>query len=158
MKNVFTCLLAGVIVCSCQSAANDKSVKNSNTTIVNAKEPVPAARGTVRKDAVAAYSTKVEDELNEWYFKVRLYETPATFKYVVKIEYEELRNTDTLTFPDFGILPAPQLKPGPSAYSCIIGFTDKEGLFREYKLVEAKGDRLKVSTLKHYTTATYLVK
>lgn len=158
MKNVLRCLPAVVLGVACQSSANNKPVKTTSTTIVNAKEAVPATRSTVRKEAVATYSTKVTDELNEWYFKVKLYETPETFKYVVKIEYEELRNTDTLSFPNFGIPPALQLKAGPSAYSCIIGFLDKEGIFREYKLVEAKGDRVKLTTLKHYTTSAYLVK
>lgn len=160
MKNLFVCLLAGICLYACQPSASKegKPLKNNNGTVIKAAAPVSANRTEVRKEPVTEYTTKVKDELNELYFKVKLYETPKTFTYLVKVEYEELRNTDTLVLPDFGIPPTVVVKAGPSTYSCIIGFLDKEGLFREYKLVEAKEDRLKISTLKHYTAHTYLVK
>ena len=81
---------------------------------------------------------------------MRLYETPKTFHYLIKLEYEEIRGQDTLKLPNFGALPKPVIQKGPEQYSCIIGFMDKDNQFREYKKVYVKENTLKITALKHY--------
>ena len=116
---------------------------------------IPEYRDSVSKQAVAQHREKVDNPLNDWYFSVRLYETPRTFHYLVKLQFEEIEGEDTLKLPNFGTLPKPVIEKGKDQYSCIIGFLDKENKFREYKKVHVQGNRLKITTLKHYAVATY---
>jgi hypothetical protein len=114
--------------------------------------PNPEFRAHVKKDAVAEYRVRTENSLNEMYFSVRLYETPETMKYLAKCEFEGLTGEDTVKFPDMGTAPHPVLQKGPEKYSCIIGFQDSDGNFRELKKVYVtdKGQELKITTLKRY--------
>ena len=105
----------------------------------------------MKEEAVASFKVTTGNPLNDWYFKVELYETPTTFHYLLKMQYEEIRGTDTLKLPNFGIWPEPVIKKGNEPFSCIIGFMDKDKKFREYKKVYVKNNVLKVTTLKHYT-------
>ena len=123
--------------------------------IVNPAANVPLFRDTVQKAPVATYRVKTDNPLNDWYFSVRLYETPKTFYYLMRLQFEEIQGTDTLKLPNFGTLPRPEIRKGPERYSCIIGFLDKEHQFREDKKVYVVGDKLKVTALKHYAVATY---
>lgn len=116
---------------------------------------IPQYRDTVSKEAIVQYQEKVENPLNDWYFSVKLYETPRTFHYLIKLKYEEILGEDTLKLPNFGTLPKPVIQKGNEKYSCIIGFMDKENQFREYKKVHVKDNHLKITTLKHYAVATY---
>ena len=116
---------------------------------------IPEYRDAVSKEAVAQHQEKVDNPLNDWYFSVKLYETPKTFQYLVKLKYEEIEGEDTLKLPNFGTLPKPVIQKGNEKYSCIIGFMDKENQFREYKKVYVKDNRLKITALKHYAVATY---
>jgi hypothetical protein len=118
---------------------------------------VPEYRKIIKKEAIAEYKEKVDDPLNDWYFSVSLYETPKTFHYLLKLQFEELRGEDTLILPNFGNEPKPALQKGKDKYSCLIGFIDKNDSFREYKLVSVKeGREIKLSTLHHYAVDTYL--
>ena len=118
---------------------------------------IPVFRKDIKKEAVAEYKEKVADPLNDWYFQVRLYETPKTFHYLLKLQFEELRGEDTLILPNFGTQPRPLLEKGKDKYSCLIGFMDKNDSFREYKLVSvSEGREMKLSTLHHYAVDTYL--
>jgi hypothetical protein len=116
---------------------------------------VPEYRDSVRKEPVAQHQEKVDNPLNDWYFSVKLYETPKTFHYLIKLNYEEISGEDTLKLPNFGTLPKPVIQKGNEKYSCIIGFMDKNNQFREYKKVHVKGNHLKITALKHYAVATY---
>jgi hypothetical protein len=40
-------------------------------------------------------------------------------------------------------------------FSCIIGFLDNDKQFRELKLVQAKGDQLKIATLRHWVVTDH---
>lgn len=111
---------------------------------------IPEKRDVVKKEPVAQHREKVDNPLNDWYFSVRLYETPKTFHYLVKLQYEEIEGEDTLKLPNFGTLPKPVIQKGNEKFSCIIGFMDKENKFREYKKVYVQGTRLKITTIKHY--------
>ena len=116
---------------------------------------VPEYRKQVRKDPVAGYRRKIDDPLNDWYFSAQLYETPKTFHYLLKMQYEEVQGEDTVRFPDFGLPPKPSIIKGKDRYSCIVGFLDKDNQFREYKMVSVKdGRELKLTTLNHYTVIT----
>jgi hypothetical protein len=68
----------------------------------------------------------------------------------MRLEYEEMKEKDTLKIPNLGFQPRLEIHKGDEPYSCIIGFLDKENKFREYKKVIAKNNNLKVITLKHY--------
>ena len=116
---------------------------------------IPEFRDTVSKQPVAQHQEKVENPLNDWYFSVKLFETPKTFQYLIRLQYEEITGEDTLKLPNFGTLPKPVIQKGSEKYSCIIGFLDKENKFREYKKVYVQGNRLKITALKHYAVATY---
>ena len=118
-------------------------------------EKIPMYRTTVNAEPVAEYKEKTENPLNDWYFSVKLYETPKTFQYVMKLKYEELEGDDTLFLPNVGTVPKPVIQKGEDKYSCIVGFMDNHDQFREYKKVYVKDDQLKVTSLKHYSVATY---
>ena len=148
-------LLILTILISCQNSQKKEkvSVKKKDTVVL--KTPyINPIRDEVRKQAVASYSEKTENPLNDWYFRVELYETKNTFHYLIKLQYEEIRGADTLKLPNFGRMPEPVIKKGEEQYSCIIGFLDKENKFREYKKVYVKDNVLKITTLKHYSVRT----
>jgi hypothetical protein len=118
-------------------------------------DSIPKTRTNVKTQAVASYSQKTNDKLNDWRFAVDLYETPATFKFLMKIEYETLNESDTITIPDFGIEPVVEIQKGEGDYSCIIGFKGKKGEFLRYKEVSVKNKQLKIATIQHYRTAKF---
>jgi hypothetical protein len=55
----------------------------------------------------------------------RLFETEKTFRYLLKMQFEEIKGEDTLKLPNFGIDPKPELRKGKDKYSCVIGFIDR---------------------------------
>lgn len=114
------------------------------------QDTIPQKRTTIAKAPVEQYQEKTDDPLNDWYFRVRLYETKETFRYVVKMEFEEIHGTDTLKLPNLGIPPKPVLKKGEEKYSCIIGFIDQHGVFQSYKKVYVSGNSLKITALRQF--------
>jgi len=141
-----------VVLISCNhSNGNRESALTRKDSVVSITPKISPTREIVKKNAVVSYSEKTENPLNDWYFKVELYETNNTFHYLVKLQYEEIRGTDTLKLPNFGRIPELVIKKGEEQYSCIIGFLDKENKFREYKKVYVKDNVLKVTTIRHYS-------
>lgn len=114
------------------------------------QDTIPQQRDTVSQQPVAVYSEKTDDPLNDWYFKVRLFETPQTFRYVIKMDFEEIRGTDTLRLPNLGTKPQPVLKKGEEKYSCIIGFMDQHQVFQPYKKVYVENNSLKITALRQF--------
>ena len=153
MKN-FVGGLSLLLLIACGQGNKNALAKNdtasSSTASALRPENVPLDRDSVQKEPVAEYKVRTENPLNEWYFQVRLYETPKTFHYLIKLEYEVIQGKDTLKLPNFGMMPKPVIKEGPDKYSCIIGFLDKDNQFREYKKVYVKGNTLKIEAIKHY--------
>jgi hypothetical protein len=47
------------------------------------------------------------------------------------------------------------VKPGTEKLSCIIGFVDNQNNFREYKLLSAEDNNLKLTVLKSYAVSGY---
>jgi hypothetical protein len=125
---------------------------NSSHSGSAAFKPNPEFRTHVKKEPVAEYRVRTDDSLNDFYFSVRLYETPVTMKYQAKLEFETITGDETIELPEMGTVPTPVLKKGPEKYSCIIGMLDNNKEFRELKKVYVtdKGN-LKVITLKRYT-------
>ncbi|BAV06242.1 hypothetical protein SAMN05421788_106309 [Filimonas lacunae] len=148
-------LATAITLYACQPSEASKQPEKKPEPVF-ATPPISETRQQVNSKAVATYTTKVKDELNDWHFTVEAFETAQTFTYKLKITYQEIHETDTITIPNFGIEPTVQLKKGPSQYSCIIGFLNKEKQFLPYKQVEAKGEKLKMTTLQHYSVATYV--
>lgn len=150
-------ILTGIIL-SILISCGQGNVEPTAKTDTAAKSETPALRpenispdrDNVQTEPVAEYKVRTENPLNDWYFRVRLYETPKTFHYLIKLEFEEIHGQDTLKLPNFGTLPKPVIQKGPGQYSCIIGFMDKENNFREYKKVYVKENTLKITALKHY--------
>jgi hypothetical protein len=157
IKNIFLCAISFYLF-SCHS--NNQQTTNNDSinkpTVINPTNNVPEFRKDVKAEPIDQYKEKTDNPLNDWYFSVKLFETPMTFHYLIKMQFEEIRGEDTLKLPNFGYDPKPVLKKGNEKYSCIIGFIDNKNVFREYKLVHvANGNELKITALKHYSVATY---
>jgi hypothetical protein len=155
--------LAGAIVLSAMltfSACHSPTTGEADTTYTSMAKrrdlPTftrnPEFRTHINKEPVAEYKVRTDNPLNDMYFSVRLYETPATMKYLAKVDFEGLTGEDTIKLPDIGLPPHPVLQKGPERYSCIIGLQDNNKAFRELKKVYVtdKEKELKITTLKHY--------
>ena len=144
MKKYWSLLLVfALLSCNKQTGSGEEEGDISET------------RANVKTEAAASYSEPVadKDKLNNWKFAVEAFETPMTFKYLLKIQYKELSVEDTLLIPDFGIQPVVEMKKGPEDLSCIIGFKGKENEFKEYKKVVVEDGELKITALKSYRKA-----
>ena len=130
--------------------------ETSTTYLSN--DTIAKFRKTINPKAVASFSEPIKDEFNKWEFAVSLYETKETFKYALNMRYKEINVNDILNIPNFGIVPKILLQKGTTKNSCIIGFTDKEGNFKEYKKVEVKNEQLKLVGLKSYFVGVYKTK
>ncbi|TLU99085.1 hypothetical protein [Dyadobacter luticola] len=141
---------------ACQQKSDQKQEGDSGYTVIN--DTIPLTREKVQAGPVAAYSEKVKDPYNDWRFAVEVFETGQTFTYLMKIKYMELDAEDTLKIPNFGIMPKVEIQKGPAEQSCIVGFLDKKGVFKEYKSVAVEDKQLKIKTLRHYARTRYKVK
>jgi hypothetical protein len=142
------CIL--LLACNPGAGNNRGDGKDTGVTVKSVTDLVPQERATVKAEPVATFSQKIENPLNDWKFQVQLFETPKTFRFLMKLEYEEMKEADTLKIPNLGFEPRLKIVKGEEPNSCIIGFLDKKDQFREYKKVIAKNNNLKVITLKHY--------
>ena len=152
------CFFLFILVIACQSPGT-RNVSTGDPTIVVNYDTIAERRTTVKKDAVAEYSERLGgDNLNDWKLSVKVRETQMTFQFIIRIQYKELRVSDSLKIPNFGIQPKIELRKGKEPQSCIIGFLDKKGAFKEYKLVSTKNDRLKINQLASYYVGVYRTK
>jgi len=150
MKSAFF-IPAVLILYSCGAPSADKKADIPDSAGSRVIFPsYPTERKNVKKEPVAIYTEKIKNPLNDWRFEVKILETMQTFRYLLKIEYEEMNEQDTLKIPNLGFEPKLEIRKGPEPYSCIIGFIDNKNQFREYKKVIATNNRLRVVTLKHY--------
>lgn len=147
MKKISSALLLAIIIgCNNHSVSTDVQ---KDTVIVNV-DTVPEVRTVINPKAIAVYHEKVNDQLNNWSFEIKVYETQKTFYYLMKIKFEEMDAIDTLKLPNIGIRPVVELHQGNEKYSCIVGFKDKQQQFREYKKVSIQNNQLKIKVLAHY--------
>lgn len=148
MKTIYPFFLAFVLA-ACNSA--DNQVENNKDSIVLTSDNISPERKNINSRPVKTYSETVKSFETTDQFKVDLYETEQTFKYLIKISYKQIEVKDTLRVPNFGIEPAVDIIKGDSIHpSCIVGFLDKEKKFRESKLIAFANNKLKVKVLKHY--------
>ena len=117
------------------------------------KNVIPELRTAVSKNPVASYLIPMGNPKLDRKFGVEIYETPYTFKYLLVMQYDGMIQTDTLKIPNFGSSPVVKVKPGTEKLSCIIGFLDKGNNFREYKMLSAQNDDLKLTVLKSYVVS-----
>jgi hypothetical protein len=149
MKNLFVVCIVVITIISCNGN------QNASPGAVVTNDTISTTRKEINPKPVASFVKPVPDSLNNWHFSVDVYETEETFHYLMKMEYMELRETDTLKIPNIGIEPKIEIQKGKDDYSCIVGFFDRSNNFKEYKLISAKDDELKVTVLHHYGVATY---
>ena len=133
------------VIAACQQNTSKEETTEPGT------EKVSLERDNVQSAAVASYEEKVDDALNDWRFSAKLFETKERFRFLLEMKYQEMSETDTIKFPNFGMEPQPKIQKGENKNECIIGFLDKEGKFREYVKVFVVDDQLRLKTLKHYS-------
>ena len=156
MKKYCLYIFTGVFM-GCGQPDNTSSTPGDTTILIPA-DTVSSIREKVNTNPVADYTEPVPDPLNDWHFAVSLYETKKTFEYKLRVQYKELRISDPLSIPDFGTMPQVSIHKGKDPLSCIVGFLDKKGQFKEYKLVRIKGDQLKITTINNYYIGSYKTK
>lgn len=138
------------------SACHSEKQEETTTTpqpqplVVLPADTVPPLRDRISAKPAATYSEPISDELNDWKFAVQLYETKKTFQYIVRVQAKEVRVSDSLTFPNLGSVPVPAIQKGKEPYTCIIGFLDNKGDFKEYKKVSFSNDQLRIKTIRTY--------
>jgi hypothetical protein len=108
-------------------------------------------RETVNKNPVKEYAEKVPDDLNDWYFKVQLFETDSVFNYTVKMQYKEVTGEQIIRLPDMGYAPQPELKKGHYDKTVMVGFLDDKGKFMDYKMVYVVDEQMGIRGVKRYT-------
>jgi hypothetical protein len=143
-----------LILAGCEQAAQTNTEPKDSTVVIS-HDTIPEIRTMVKPNVESIYSEKIPDELNDWKFAVSLYETKRTFHYIVQIQAKEVRITDSVNIPNFGIMPRPEVRKGKEPLTCIIGFLDKKGAFKEYRKVSFQNDRLHISTINNYAVAAY---
>ena len=147
-------LFTAIAFFSCTNNNQQKPAETVAAVVVKA-DTISALRTMVKKEPVASHVQKVPDELNDWQFAVQVYETKRRFHYTVRMQYKELRVTDSLAIPNIGIEPAVQIQKDNDAFSCTLGFPDKKGVFRPLSRASVKGDRLRFKTVASYAVGTY---
>src|SRR5580765_9078266 len=113
-KFLYVSLIVSLYLFPCchQSQSSSSSKNDSASQVHYSSDDIPEFRKQVKKEAVAVYKEKTDDPLNDWYFSVRLFETEKTFRYLLKMQFEEIKGEDTLKLPNFGIDPKPELRKG----------------------------------------------
>ncbi len=142
---------------SCTALENKQSESKIDTVLIKAPS-VSEERELPSKKPIATFSVPIDDGMgnaNNWKFGVNIYETSKTFEYKVQIQYKEIRATEMITIPNFGIDPVVTIKPGKSSLDCIIGFNDSNGLFKEYIQVNVKNEQLKFKKINSYAVRAY---
>ena len=154
MKTPFIYLLIVLAACK-QPDKNTENISPDDTAIVVAADAISETRTSVKSGPVASYSEAINDELNDWKFAVSIFETKRTFHYSIRIQAKEVRVSDSINIPNFGIEPKVEVRKGKEPLTCIIGFLDKKNEFKEYRLVSFKNDQLHFKTLNNYRVAAY---
>lgn len=146
-----------ILSISCNSIEK-KQIETKVDTVVIKAPSVSEVREQPSKKPIATFSVPIDDGMgnaNNWKFGVNIYETAKTFEYKVQIQYKEIRATEMITIPNFGIDPVVTIKPGKSSLDCIIGFNDSNGLFKEYIQVNVKKEQLKFKKINSYAVRRY---
>ena len=146
------------IVCAAACTGNSHQPqveKAADTTAFVSNDTIPMERAGVSRKAVASYFVPVGDPKLERSFGISIFETRHTFRYLMQMHYEAVQVTDTLKIPNFGTWPVVEVRQGKDKLSCIIGFLDQKKQFKEYKMLTAKGDKMKLVVLRKYDVGRY---
>jgi hypothetical protein len=146
-----------IFIIGCNATENKQNDIKVDSIVIKAPS-VSAEREQPSKKPVATYAVPIDDGMgnaNNWKFAVNIFETKKTFEYKVQIEYKEIRATEKITIPNFGIMPNVSIKPGKSSLDCMIGFNDKQGLFKDYIQVSVKNEQLKFKKINSYAVIKY---
>lgn len=146
-----------ILSIGCTTIENKQNNTMVDSIVIKAPN-VSEERELPSKKPIATYAVPIDDGMgnaNNWKFAVNIYETKKTFEYKVQIQYKELRATEKITIPNFGIVPIVSIKPGKSSLDCIIGFNDKQGLFKDYIQVSVKNEQLKFKKINSYAVVRY---
>ena len=138
-------LLIVLLSCNTNNGSND-----SRDSVGYSSGEISETRSIVNSKPVKIYTETIKSFETTDEFKVQLFETKETYQYLIKISYKNLEAEDTLRVPNFGQVPAVEIKKGDERPSCIVGFLDNDKQFRESKLVYFDNDKLGVHVLKHY--------
>ena len=149
----YTVLFFVLLLYSCSQNKRQNETSSSGSFTTN--DTIPIFRKQVSRSPVASYIIPINNPLLHQYFGVKVYETSVTFQFLLKMQYEGVLETDTLKIPNFGTWPVVQVIKGPEKMSCIIGFLDKQKHFKEYKMLVAKDNKLKLLVLKRYGVGVY---
>ncbi len=133
----------------------EKNKANKEKLEIKTNDTIPAIRKNISKKPIAEYIIPMGDPKLDREFGVKIFEMGETFKYLLTIYHDGTIQNDTLTVPNFGIWPVVKIKQGKEKLSCIIGFLGKNKEFKEYKMLYAKGDKLRLTILHQYGVATY---
>lgn len=148
MRTIYPFFLVFVLA-ACNSAGTNP--ENQEDSVVLTSDHIPLERNNINPQPIKTYTETIKSFETTDEFKVGLYETRQTFRYLIKISYKQMEVEDTLRVPNFGTPPAVDIVKGDSIHpSCIVGFLDKEKKFRESKLIAFANNKLKVKVLKHY--------
>jgi len=150
---LFYLLVAIGLLFSCKT--NNSRQDDAKDSVIFNYEHIPTDRTSVNPKPVKTYSETVKSFETTDQFIVSLYETEKTFSYLIKIQYKNLKEEDTLKVPNFGGAPSVDILKGDKRPSCIVGFLDKDKKFRESKLVYFEGDKLRIHVLKRYAVSIY---
>ncbi len=148
------CIIFLFYTSSCKQK-NTSNQQNASGKDVRSDNIIPEYRKTINNKPVASYSVAMGDPRLDRKFGVEIYETNFTFKYLLVMQYDAMIQSDTLKLPDFGSWPKVEVKPGTEKLSCIIGFVDNQNNFREYKLLSAEDNNLKLTVIKSYSVSGY---
>ncbi len=131
----------------------DSNVNESTTYITN--DSISETRDKVNPVPIVEYVKPLGDSISHWKFEVSVSETKFRFKYILRLRYQEIDEADTLKIPNFGTQPKVEIHKSSDDFTCIIGFLDKKGAFKEYKQVVVKNNQMKLTTLKKYFVGVY---
>ena len=149
MKNIFYFFIA-ILFFACNTTANNTDTEQKKDSVIINVDTVSEVRTNISTKPVASYHEKINDELNDWAFDIKVYETKQTFYFLMKVKYEEMDGIDTLKIPNIGIHPTIEIRKADEKYACIVGFYDKQKEFKEYKKVSFKNGALQIKTIGHY--------
>lgn len=144
--------VAGVFAACSDTTERKDEAPEEVRVIVN--DTISRERDKVSAAPAAVYTVKVPDELNEFEFAVKLYETPLRFRYRVAVRYKMMEVRDSVDIPNFGYQPRVDVKKAGGDLACMIGFYDADGSFRDLKRVEVVDNQLRIRQVKRYGVRT----
>ena len=152
MQKLVYLIALTIVLSSCNPLGKDNATKDS-AQLNNSTTTISEVRNNPAAAPVDNYEKRVKNDLNEWYFRVKLYETKKRFVYRLVMEYETINEEKEITFPNLNEDPKPQIHPGSKEYDAIVGFMDNKGAFKDYIEVFVQDDNLRVKTLKYYAVS-----